>query len=108
MQGEDGGMTKASLLEWYMDEVGLTSDGTRDKINFQVANEFENEEDFARRNIMATRVIDRLVNSDYVLIELSDVSGDSSKSILVVHPNFNPEEGSNIATFSQNNKRNVS
>ena len=57
---------------------------------------------------MATRVIDRLVNSDYVLIELSDVSGDSSKSILVVHPNFNPEEGSNIATFSQNNKRNVS
>jgi len=53
---------------------------------------------------MATRVIDRLINSDYVLIELSDVSGDSSKSILVVHPNFNPEEGSNVATFSQNNK----
>jgi len=23
MQGEDGGMTKAALLEWYMDEVGL-------------------------------------------------------------------------------------
>jgi DNA replication licensing factor MCM6 len=89
MQGEDGGMTKESLLEWYMDEV---------------SNELENEDDFARRNIMATRVIDRLVNSDYVLIELSDVSGDSAKSILVVHPNFNPEEGSNIATFSQNNK----
>ena len=72
-----------------------------------MANELDNEEDYSRRHLMATRVIDRLVNSDYVLIELSDVSGDSSKSILVVHPNFNPEEGSNIATFSQTNKRNV-
>ena len=24
MQGEDGGMTKASLLEWYMEEVRIS------------------------------------------------------------------------------------
>ena len=56
-----------------------------------MANEMDTEADYFRQKSLADRVLDRLVQSDNVLIELTNESGES---ILVVHPNFNPEEGS--------------
>jgi len=51
---------------------------------------------------LAQRVLERLVHSDNILIELRDESGENS--ILVVHPNYNPEEGSNVAQFKDKHK----
>ena len=58
-----------------------------------MADEMEAESDFFRHSTLANRVLDRLVSSDNVLIELTNENGES---ILVVHPNFNPEEGSSL------------
>ena len=54
----------------------------------------ETEADFHRQQNLANKVLDRLVHSDNVLIELTNEAGES---ILVVHPNFNPEEGSQLS-----------
>lgn len=59
-----------------------------------MANEMETEADFHRQQNLANKVLDRLVHSDNVLIELTNEAGES---ILVVHPNFNPEEGSQLS-----------
>ena len=75
----------------------------------QIANDFETEDDFNTRHRLAGLVLERLIYSDNVLIELRNETGDDSESILVVHPNFNPEEGSSMTNFSGSptkNKRN--
>jgi hypothetical protein len=41
---------------------------------------------------MARRVLERLIHGDNILIELKDMEGNDENSILVVHPNYNPEE----------------
>ena len=53
-----------------------------------MANEMDTEGDYFRQKSLADRVLDRLVQSDNVLIELTNEAGEA---ILVVHPNFNPE-----------------
>ena len=41
---------------------------------------------------MARKVLERLIHGDNILIELKDMEGNDENSILVVHPNYNPEE----------------
>ena len=41
---------------------------------------------------MAQRVLERLIHGDNILIELKDMGGNDEDAILVVHPNYNPEE----------------
>ena len=89
LEGEDGGITRAKLLEWYME---------------MVADDLEDENDYLKRQTLAQRVLERLVHSDNILIELRDESGDDLNSILVVHPNYNPEEGGSFSQFKDKNK----
>lgn len=69
-----------------------------------IAEDLEDESDYMKRQTLAGRVLERLVHSDNILIELRDESGDSDQAILVVHPNYNPEEGSNVTGFKDKNK----
>jgi DNA replication licensing factor MCM6 len=74
---EPSGMTKSSLLEWYMS---------------QIENELQTEEDFHQRRREVSAVVERLVHKDGVLIELGVRREDSAEfdPILVVHPNYVP------------------
>jgi len=87
--GEEGGITRAKLLEWYME---------------MVAEDLEDENDYLKRQTTAQRVLERLIHSDNIVIELRDESGDDQNSILVVHPNYNPEEGGSVAQFKDKHK----
>ena len=69
-----------------------------------VAEDLEDENDFVKRQTLAQRVLERLIHSDNILIELRDESGNDQNSILVVHPNYNPEEGGSVANFKDKNK----
>jgi len=76
-EGEEGGVTKAKLLDWYL--------GT-------VAEDFDDDSSFYKYDAMARRVLERLIHGDNILIELKDIEGNDENSILVVHPNYNPED----------------
>ena len=48
-----------------------------------IAEDLEDEADYMKRQTLAGRVLERLVHSDNILIELRDESGDSEQASVV-------------------------
>jgi DNA replication licensing factor MCM6 len=73
----ESGTTKLALIEWYLE---------------QIEGDMETEEDFQQKRHEVSRVIERLVHKDGVLIELGvrPENGTEFNPILVVHPNYSP------------------
>lgn len=70
------GMRKAALVEWYLEQIEA---------------EIDTEQELERRRAEVKAVIDRLVKTDCVLIELKAMATSSmgdQDPVLVVHPNY--------------------
>jgi len=67
------GMKRAALIDWYLE---------------QVEGEIETEADYHEKKRLVTAIIDRLVHTDNILIEIS--SEEMKDPMIVVHPNYVP------------------
>lgn len=79
-EGESQGIRRSELIEWYLTQC----------------QDIETEADLVKRKLICDRVIDKLINTDHILIALQSVQTISTESekdslsdpILVVHPDY--------------------
>lgn len=80
---DEPGMHKTQLIDWYLNEI---------------QGEIETEAQLLKKKVLVEKVVDRLVNHDQVIIPLStkrhfaDEEMPDDDPILVVHPNYVPED----------------
>lgn len=72
---ELGGMTKAALMECYLETI---------------EDDIDSEATFNARQREVSAIIDRLIHRDCVLIEIAAAAGERSEPVVVVHPNYVP------------------
>ncbi|XP_054161330.1 DNA replication licensing factor MCM6-like [Oppia nitens] len=80
-EGESEGIKRSELIEWYLNQCS----------------DIETETDLVHKKLICDRVIDKLINTDHILIALQTseqiTTGEGKESetadpILVVHPDF--------------------
>ena len=82
-EGESDGIKRSELIEWYLNQC----------------QDIETEADLVQKKLICDRVIDKLINTDHILIALQSaepIGTESEKDstpdpILVVHPDYVPE-----------------
>lgn len=70
---EEGALRKKELIDWYLT---------------QVEEEIEGEQQMIAKKQITEKVIDRLVRTDNVLLEIGAGEGTETSPYLVVHPNY--------------------
>lgn len=89
--GEAVGETRKDLMEWYVGEV--ESETQMDAAGFK------------RAKKLIRCIIGRLVDIDNVLVVVGDKEKNKDELLLIVHPNYNPEEDPSQQTLEDEEQR---